>query len=243
MCDTMTTCWFFHKTWRYMDAYQYILSISIVDKHCVTSIVLLQFSSEPWFEPDWCLVQSSVGLTHQKTSKVDPSVADLPRWMVQTLRSTRVDDTWCSTNKIYLDFTPYSSFKACKWMKTSHDCLYYPPFSLHGLAIMASKSVLWSLFHTNNKLYKSNKSHHNAFCIGCVKLCADQLHSSHSSAVASGELDTVRRDEELKEAGKWISTSVRDTDLHEYSITTGHTHFWQAETNGDSCRALSTFET
>jgi hypothetical protein len=67
---------------------------------------------------------------------------------------------------------------------------------------MARKSVLWSLFYTDNKLYKTDKSHHNAFCIGCLKLCTDRLRSSDSSAVASGELDTVRTDEELKEAGK-----------------------------------------
>jgi uncharacterized cysteine cluster protein YcgN (CxxCxxCC family) len=67
---------------------------------------------------------------------------------------------------------------------------------------MAPKSVLWSLFYTDHKFYKTDKSHHNAFCIGCVKSCMDQLRSSDSSAVASGELDSVRMNEELKEAGE-----------------------------------------
>jgi hypothetical protein len=67
---------------------------------------------------------------------------------------------------------------------------------------MAPKSVLWNLFHTDNQHYKSNKSHNNAFCIGCVKLCTDGLRSSDIMAVAVGELQAVRRNEELKQAGQ-----------------------------------------
>jgi len=53
---------------------------------------------------------------------------------------------------------------------------------------MAPKSVLWKLFHSNNEHYKLNKSHLNAFCIGCMKLCMDELCTSDSTAVATGEL-------------------------------------------------------
>lgn len=67
---------------------------------------------------------------------------------------------------------------------------------------MAPKSVLWKLFHSNNEHYKSNKSHLNAFCIGCMKLCMDELRSSDSIAVATGELPAVRSNEDLKEAGQ-----------------------------------------
>ena len=69
---------------------------------------------------------------------------------------------------------------------------------------MAPRSVLWELFHTNNQLYKTDKSHHNAFCIGCTKLCTDGLRSGDTLAVASGELNAVRRNKEIQEAGKQI---------------------------------------
>jgi len=66
---------------------------------------------------------------------------------------------------------------------------------------MAPPSVIWQLFYTDNKHYLNDKSHKNAFCKGCVKHWTDRLLSSDSSAVATGELDTVRSDEELKQTG------------------------------------------
>jgi hypothetical protein len=67
---------------------------------------------------------------------------------------------------------------------------------------MAPKSELWRLYHTNGTHYKTDKSHLNAYCIGCMKLCTDGLCSSDSTAVATGEPPAVRKNEELKEAGQ-----------------------------------------
>jgi hypothetical protein len=67
---------------------------------------------------------------------------------------------------------------------------------------MAPTSVIWQLFHSDNKQYLTDKSHKNAFCKGCVKHWTDRLSSSDSSAVATGELDAVRSNDELKRAGQ-----------------------------------------
>ena len=73
---------------------------------------------------------------------------------------------------------------------------------------MAPKSVLWKLFHSDNKHYKSNKSHLNAFCIGCMKLCMGELRSSDSTAVATRELPAVRSNEDLKEASQYLKELI-----------------------------------
>jgi hypothetical protein len=87
--------------------------------------------------------------------------------------------------------------------------LFYLLISFNGLSyIMAPKSVLWKLFHSDNKHYKSNKSHLNAFCIGCMKLCMDKLCSSDSKAVAIRELLAVRSNEDLKEAGQYLKELI-----------------------------------
>jgi hypothetical protein len=67
---------------------------------------------------------------------------------------------------------------------------------------MAPTSVTCQLFQSDNKQYLDDKSHKNAFCKGCVKCWTDRLFSSDSSAMATGELDFVRSNDELKQAGQ-----------------------------------------
>jgi hypothetical protein len=106
---------------------------------------------------------------------------------------------------ILLQFTPCSLVNEKIYSLSFRNHPFYPIFSLRSLLyIMAPKSELWRLYHTNRIHYKTDKSHLNAYCVGCMKSCTEGLCSSDSTAVATGELPAVRKNEELKEAGQRI---------------------------------------
>jgi hypothetical protein len=67
---------------------------------------------------------------------------------------------------------------------------------------MTVKSPVWDLFFCNKTHYKNDKSHCNAWCIGCLKLAKKQLRDADEEAICAGLLGEGRTEDELHEKGQ-----------------------------------------
>jgi hypothetical protein len=70
---------------------------------------------------------------------------------------------------------------------------------------MSPKGALWDHYHTDGKGYKTNKSHQNAFCRGCIREKVVDMQLSDAKAVETGTLALVRPQIKLMEDGEYIS--------------------------------------
>ena len=74
--------------------------------------------------------------------------------------------------------------------------------SLSIEAGMTLKSPVWDLFFCNKTPYKTDKSHCNAWCIGCLKLAKKHLHDADEEAICAGLLGEGRIEDELHNMGQ-----------------------------------------
>jgi hypothetical protein len=66
---------------------------------------------------------------------------------------------------------------------------------------MSPKSPVWQLFFVNKSTYKTDHSHFNAWCIGCLKSCKKNLHTADEEAIQAGLCGVGRTEAELNEMG------------------------------------------
>ena len=62
-------------------------------------------------------------------------------------------------------------------------------------------SPLWKYFFQNKTLYKSDKTHKNAWCRGCLDARKHVMIELDASKVREGMVLGMRSDEELEKAG------------------------------------------
>jgi hypothetical protein len=74
--------------------------------------------------------------------------------------------------------------------------------SLSIEAGMTLKSPVWDLFFCNKTPYKTDKSHCNAWCIGCLKLAKKHLWDADEEAICAGLLGEGRTEDELHNMGQ-----------------------------------------
>jgi hypothetical protein len=74
---------------------------------------------------------------------------------------------------------------------------------------MTVKSPVWQLFFVNKSTYKTNHSHFNAWCVGCLKSCKTDLRDADEEAIQEGLHGVSRTEHELNETGKsWLQVNV-----------------------------------
>ena len=66
---------------------------------------------------------------------------------------------------------------------------------------MTVKSPVWQLFFVNKSTYKTDHSHFNAWCIGCLKSCKTDLRDADEEAIQAGLHGVARTEDELNETG------------------------------------------
>jgi hypothetical protein len=70
-------------------------------------------------------------------------------------------------------------------------------------------SPLWKYFFQNKSLYKSDKTHKNAWCKRCLDARKRVLIELDASKVRAGMIPGVRSDEELEKAGQSTENFLR----------------------------------
>jgi hypothetical protein len=72
---------------------------------------------------------------------------------------------------------------------------------------MSPKIPLWEHFYTDGKSYKTNKSHHNAYCWACIRNKMADMQLSDAKAVQTGTLALARGKVKLMEDGEYSVNS------------------------------------
>jgi hypothetical protein len=70
-------------------------------------------------------------------------------------------------------------------------------------------SPLWKYFFQDKTYYKSDKTHKNAWCLGCLDARKRVMIELDASKVREGLMFGVRNQEELNKAGKFKIVTTR----------------------------------